>query len=278
MENPMQNALSQALAAGMLQNTIQQFSVNEVPFVVTPEGFRLHELKHLQENPVRVESCVRAQSVEAFIDYFNRFATTASTIFVDYDAQVITGVIDYHAAVDFGDPEPQFCRHRVVYEFKLTPEAERWVSHDKKPMDQTTFASFIEDAMPEIVAPDAARMLEIATTLQAKTGVDFRSHIRLDNGEVQFQFNETVQGSAGVAGNLQIPTRLQLGIQLFRGSCRYAIDANFRYRLLQGKLTMWYELIRFHAVRDDAVASVMGVLKERIPTGQIIEAAAVTPQ
>ena len=39
MENPMQNALSQALAAGMLQNTIQQFAVNEVPFVVTPEGF-----------------------------------------------------------------------------------------------------------------------------------------------------------------------------------------------------------------------------------------------
>lgn len=281
MENPMQTALTQAMAAGMLQNSIEHLDIKGVPFVVTPPEFKLNELKHLQARPVRCESTVSVQSVEAFIAYFNRFADADSTIFVDYDGQRITGVIDYHAMTGMGSgpyPIARFGRHRVVYQFNLTPEAERWVSNDKKPMDQTAFATFIEDNMPEIVAPDAARMLEIAKSLNAKTGVDFRSHIRLDNGEVQFQYNETIQGSAGVAGNLQIPTKLVLGIQLFRGSSRYAIDTNFRYRLQQGKLTMWYELIRFHTIRDDAVAAVMGVLQERIVQGQIIEATAVAAQ
>lgn len=41
---------------------------------------------------------------------------------------------------------------------------------------------------------------------------------------------------------------------------------------------MWYELIRFHTIRDDAVAAVMGVLQERIVQGQIIEATAVAAQ
>ncbi len=68
-------------------------------------------------------------------------------------------------------------------------------------------------------------------------------------------------------------SKLQLGVQLFRGSQRYAIDANFRYRLSGGKITMWYELIRFHIVRDDAIKAVMQQLRENIASDcQILEA------
>lgn len=263
--------LQSGLNAGLMAEIVKPFEIAGTPCVIVPQGFKLERFEHMRERPVDLQKTVSTQSVESFIEYFNRFADQNSTIFVDYEKQRILGVLDYHESDDY--PGQRWCRHAVVYDFVLTPEAEKWVNSDKKAMDQTTFASFIEDGLPEIHAPTPALMLEIATTLQAKTGVDFRSHIRLENGQVQFQYNETIQGSAGVTGQLQIPVKLQLGIQLFRGSQRYAVDANFRYRLNGGKITMWYELIRFHVVRDDAIKAVMQQMRENIASDcQILEA------
>lgn len=261
-----------------IRNSVQfssPFDINGNPAVFVPQGFELKTYPDPNKNPDRINRAVEAQSIDAFIDYFQRFADENSTIFVDYNKQAVRGFIDYHCSTDrneSGEPTARHCTHTVNYTFKLTPEAIRWIEASGKRMTQADFALFIEDGAPEIIVPSAAEMLEVATTLSAKTNVDFKSHMRLDNGQVQFQFNEMVQGMAGAAGSLSIPTKISLGIQLFRGSDRYQIDANFRFRLEKGQIVLWFDLIRPNLVIDDAVSQVRERLEAAIDIGHILEA------
>lgn len=256
-------------------NISTPIEINGNSAVFVPQGFELKTFPDPKKNPDRIHRAVEAQSIDAFIDYFQRFADEDSTIFVDYDKQAVCGFIDYHSSSMRhikGEPDARHCVHTINYQFKLTPEAKRWFDASGKRMTQADFALFIEDGAPEIIVPSAAEMLEVATTLSAKTNVDFKSHMRLDNGQVQFQFNEIVQGMAGAAGSLSIPTKISLGIQLFRGSDRYQIDANFRFRLEKGQIVLWYDLIRPNLVIDDAVSQVREMLDGAINIGHILEA------
>ena len=81
-------------------------------------------------------------------------------------------------------------------------------------------------------------------------------------------YQEEIQGSAGAAGQLTIPQKIKIALKIFRGdSAAYAIEANFRYRVKEGKLTMWYELIRPHLAKDDAVKNIVSIIKAGIGDG-----------
>lgn len=250
--------------------------VQGTPFVIVPHGCELKTFPELREHPARVQQAVVVTSATSFLNYFNRFANSDSTIFVDIEKAKIHGVIDYHVAQtidDFDDTVPQYCTHTVTYPCPLTPEAKKWFDNNKVQMNQTDFAQFIEDGLLEIIEPSGSEMLEIASTLQAKNQVNFRSGIRLDNGQAQMTYEESIQGSAGISGNVNIPQKIAIALRIFRGDdAAYRIEANFRYRIKEGKLTMWYELIRPHIAREDAVKQIIETIKNSMKQGDIIEA------
>lgn len=246
--------------------------VQDTPFVIVPHGCELKTFPELREHPVHVQAAVTVTSAAAFLLYFNRFANPNSTILVDIEKAKIHGVIDYHIA-NTDNVLPQHGKHTVTYPCPLTPEAQKWFDKNKIQMNQTDFAQFIEDGLLEIMEPSGSEMLEIASTLQAKNQVNFRSGIRLDNGQAQMTYEESIQGSAGVSGNVNIPQKIALALRIFRGDdAAYRIEANFRYRIKEGKLTMWYELIRPHIAREDAVKQIIETIKNGITQGHIIEA------
>ena len=254
----------------------QEFTVNGLPMVIIPEGADLKQFPDLRLAPIRIERMVIVTSALAFVDYFNRFADMDSTIFVDVEKRKFLGILDYHIHHNIdaqGEPTPRHCSHKVAYDCPLTPEAKKWFDFNKKAMDQTEFASFIEDGILEITEPAGADMLKIASTLQAKNAVNFRSAIRLDNGQAQMTYEENIQGSAGVSGQLNIPQKITIVLRIFRGDISgYQLEANFRYRIKEGKLTMWYELIRPHMVIEDAVKEIGATIRTSITTGHMIEA------
>lgn len=257
-----------AIEAGRKLAGVQTLEVNGTHVLVVPQGAQLQFRDEDRERPRRVDGTITATSVQSFLDYFNRFSDANSTIFADIEGKRFVGVIDYHEDL----ASPRHGRHKVTYTCPLTPEAKKWLEHDKNKKNQFEFAEFIEDGAPEIVAPSAAEMLEIALTMQAKTDVDFRSALRLENGQVQLTFNENISGSAGTTGQLKIPSKINLGIQLFQGGERYGLEANFRYRLNSGKLGLWYELIRPHLALQDAVNQVCEQIRAGMARGQLIEA------
>lgn len=259
------NSVKTILAAG--HQLAQPLEIEGVPALIVPPGATVETFGHLLANPNHLQATITAASVPGFLAYWNRFAGSHSTIFVSDESGLFTGILDYH----YAPVSPEWCNHIVTYKCPRSQEWKDWTAKSGQGMNQEEFARFIEDHIPEIVEPAGAELLEIATTLQAKKHVDFKSGVRLDNGAVQFTYNEEIDGKAGVTGQLKIPERIKLGIQPFHNGERYELTARFRYRITQGKLIMWFDLIRPHRILEDAVAGVEKQITDGITAGHVIQ-------
>jgi uncharacterized protein YfdQ (DUF2303 family) len=110
--------------------------------------------------------------------------------------------------------------------------------------DQTDFAEFIQDHITNFVEPNGATMLELAESFQTKTSVDFDSSHRVKSGETQLSYIENTQASAGRKGELTIPDTFRLGVQVHERGPAFAINARFRYRIVNKSLRLGYRLER----------------------------------
>lgn len=246
--------------------------VGDVPVFIVPENMKVHDLNALVENqlkqPRHLKQSIELLTQESFVDYFNRYATESSTIFVNDKESTLTAVFDYHESPD----SPAWKRHTAFYKCPKTKEWGAWMQSNNEKMTQEQFALFIEENLKEISEPDGATMLQIASTLKASSSTDFRSAIRLDNGEVQFNYTEKIEGQAGVTAQLQIPEKIKLIVAPFMKGNAYEVEARFRYRISQGGLTMWYTLIRPHVFVDDAFNDVVAKINEGKKTGHLVHA------
>lgn len=251
---------------------VQQTTIGDVPVFIVPDGMKTETLERLvdeqRERPRHLHQKVNTLSAQSFLEYYNRFATDTSTVFVDTENGRFEGVLDFHDAPD----QPAHKRHRVVYNCPKSKEWDAWTGSNNEKMDQETFALFIEDNLAEIIDPNGAEMLDIATTLKAAKSVDFKQGIRLDNGQTQLRYQETIDGQAGVNGTLEIPEKIELSVRPFHGGAPYVMHARFRYRITPSGLVMWYTLIRPHLVHEDATKEVLGIISEGMAKGQILEA------
>lgn len=249
-----------------------QTTFKEIPVFVIPKDMEVKDLSALVNEqlprPYSLKQNIELITSESFVEYFNRYATESSTIFVNDKDSSFTAVMDYHDNPD----QPSWKRHVATYKCPKTKEWSAWEKFNNERMSQEDFALFIEDNLREITDPNPADMLQIASTLKAKNNVDFKSGIRLDNGEVQFTYTENIQGQAGVTGQLQIPEKIQLTMAPFMKGCAYNIEARFRYRIAPNGLSMWYTLIRPHVFVDDAFADATAKIKEGMAKGHLVHA------
>lgn len=246
-----------ALNAGMA--LASAFQIAGLPAVLTPAGSTLKTFPELMDAPRRIMQAVQLSTLESFLSYLEEFTQLTTVLFCDITNGMFTAIIDYH-----GPGEPDWCVHTAQYTCPKTEEWKAWRAADKKHFTQEEFAEFIEANLADIRSPTGAEMLEIATTIAAKSEVTFRRAIRLDNGQIQLGYDTSITGQAGEYGQFSIPEKIKLGIRLFKDGEAYEIDARFRYRLNNGKITLWYELIRPDRINDDAVNNVFNAIKEAI--------------
>jgi len=264
MSEPQTNIIETALAAGR-ELAIETQYENGTPFIVAPADFEIHELDHLRDAPIRIEQTTRHTTAQSFIDYYNHYAHSDSAIFIDDKTNTFTAIIDFHEQNAIAG----WKKHKATFEFSKTPEWDAWLSHDKKQMTQEDFGRFIENNLLEIIEPNGATMLEIALSIQAKTEVKFSRATRLDNGQLQLAYSETIEGAAGIKGEIKIPEKFTIGLKLFKGGIAYQIDARLRYRIKEGNLALWYELIRPQAVIDANISDTKSLIEEAVTAGEI---------
>lgn len=227
-----------------------------VPLVLRPCNFELESIESSLPRPKRLRAQIDVRTVDSFVHYVARFLTPGTLLVGDDTAQRVDALLDYHESALM----PSHSEHRCRLQLEATPEWKAWAAGDKKRFNQADFAQFLEDNLVDIVAPEGATVLEVARSLEAAKAVNFRSSLRLDNGERQFLYEETVSGSAG-KGTLKVPEVFTLGLQPFRGSDRYRVEARLRYRIEgEGKLVLWYDLLRPHKVLETAIADVFAAL------------------
>jgi uncharacterized protein YfdQ (DUF2303 family) len=251
-----------ALAAtvGMAISEPKRVNAGDIPFVVIPDDHSVKKLEDTLLNPLRTRATVAINAADSFIAYINKHKTDATSLYGSMgDKPSFIAVIDDHVPAVAAWRE-----HKATYACPLSPEWLTWTNplHNAKAKTQVDFARFIEDNLLDIVDPSAAEVLAVSRTLEAKKSVSFSSGVRLDNGDVQFTFNEETKGTAG-KGTIDIPERFGIAIPVFEGGDKYRIDARLRYRINDGgQLSMWYELERPHKVIEHATKEVWKAIAE----------------
>lgn len=251
-EEPQVNGdVQAALDAGLANADPVQIERSQLYSLALPNGgtHRLVDTEIYGVRPWRHKGCYKPATVDALITVIERHNDEDdTTIWVHPTSGSVIAVFNDNAAA-----EPGWRDHRAELHLQHTPEWEHWTLKDNIQMSQQAFAEHIEDGLLELVEPPAAEMLELAQTIEATQGANFRSAIRLDSGQVQAKYEETIDTKAGQSGQLTIPTEFKLAIAPFLGENPYGVTARFRYRLNSGKLTLGYRLDRPDAVVRDAL-------------------------
>lgn len=253
------------LKAGAAAVAVQK--VDGVPYVVAPEGYRLHNIADQVAAALEREAPKRQTGVRTLLDADSFIRAVKPYVDAGHDVGLF-----YHV-----EPSPRFTAilnaakpgttshedHRAVYDAPLSREWKTWTKASGLPMGQQQFALFIETNLLDIVMPTGAEMLELATNFQAKKNVNFASGIRLQNGQHQLTYEEKIESKAGERGQLSIPDEIRLLLPVFEGSTiGFEITAKFRYSIKDGDLAMAYELVRPHKVLELATADLLKQIQE----------------
>jgi uncharacterized protein YfdQ (DUF2303 family) len=244
-------------------------------FVTLPPNYTHREVtdqvEKAQPAPNRKRGTVQVKDVDSLLRYLadqeNAGDAVSAYVYADPDTRTMTAVFnDNRAGAGWRD-------HRAVFKAEFTPEFETWKRNDKQPKDQGSFAEFIEDNFADIQAPAAATLLEMATTIQATTGINFASAKRLQDGQVQLQYTETIEARAGASGALQIPKEFTLGMRIFKNGGGYLLQARLKYRLAGGGVKFWYELDRPERAVEDAFKGYIDQVRDKSGYAVLIGAA-----
>lgn len=219
---------------GMKPETLDPTKIYASP---TPQN--VLDLEDMLPAPRRKKGFPSFTDAVSFLAYANRHMDLeTTTLWASVKDRNVTAVFDDH-----GKDEAHWGEYRAAMTLGLSPEWVRWAKRDRQLLVQVDFAEHLEECQADIVEPTAARMLEIASTLQVKTKIEFRSHIRLANGDRKFTYDEEADGSAGAKGDIVIPETFTIGVRVFDGAeVRHRVTARLRYRLGGGKLTIGYFL------------------------------------
>ena len=131
-------------------------------------------------------------------------------------------------------------------------------------MNQIEFGLFLENNIHCIAAEgnavSGAELLAMVLAFEETRKSEFKSVQRLQDGTMAFAFADEQSGG----GKARLPEEITLGIQPFRNGDFYQIKARVRYRIKDGALTLWYELINPEKVIESAFNSTIEKLKTNI--------------
>lgn len=247
--SPEKNIVESAVIAGAATAKPQLNPHKEGPaYAVVPPG---HKVEYLERPafPFRKDGTVKLMDAESFIRYWTEEAEESSRIYGSLEpAQFIAVFNDHEDGPDWKD-------YRALFQLRHSKEWKVWTGRDKNDFaGNDAFAIWLEDNAIDIIQPDPAMMMDIALNMRVSQSQGFAKAVRLSDGNVQFTYSNTVDGSVGGGGNIKIPETFAISIPVFEGltSPKYRVEAKFRYRLHSGTLTVRYELVRPHKVVEEA--------------------------
>lgn len=258
-------ALSLSTAAARHADTGAE---GQVPYVLVPDGYRVTELESTLPVPTRKRAKVSLTNAQSFIDFVNLHREASTHLYGDPDKGTFVAVFDDNSECRLTGWREHIARFTATESI----EWKTWAESNKKPMKQADFAQFIEDNLVDIIEPESAHILEVSRSLQAKKAGNFSSALRLDNGDVQFTYEDKTEASAG-KGQLKVPEKFVIAIPVYQGGPAYKIEARLRYRISEGALMMWYDLLRPHKSKEHALTEI----NEQIEIGTELQIFAGNP-
>ncbi|OUL79901.1 YfdQ family protein [Paraburkholderia hospita] len=248
--------------AGAQKSTLQDGK----PFVIVPEGYKAQIVDEVFGNPARASGLVKLRDANSFVAYFNRQKRPESLIYASLDPAKILGVIDDHRAYSAAGAEhdgSNWRGYRVEFAVPASREWKIWTGSDRKALNQLQFAELIEDNLPDIVSPDGSTMLSVALNFEASKEGNFVSAARLQDGSTNFVWKEDINATGN---KIAMPSQITLEIPVFENGQPSPVEARIKYRVKDGNLTIWYELVRPHKVLEAAFRAIWSQIEEQTST------------
>lgn len=254
--------MDQSLVNDIAKNVANGKSLDTpIPTALVSEDFSVTSLEKFQVVPARIRQNVVLKTEQAFIDYANKFKVTGSAVFSDLDKLQISAVFDYHPAAD----KPRWGDHTATYSCPFSKDWKAWDGKNKIPMNQLEFAAFLENNIHCLAAEGNAvsgvELLAMVLAFEETRKSEFKSVQRLQDGTMSFSYTDEQSGG----GKARLPEEITLGIQPFHNGDYYQLKARIRYRIKDGALSLWYELINPEKVIEAAFNTTVSKLKENIP-------------
>lgn len=266
------NAIDSALDAGRrLALEVRKSPIDEgKPYVILRDADGSERVEFIDarfQQPARSKGTIPVNDVPTFLALWDRYSNMDSLIYGTLHPAQFIAVINDNCS-DSDEREPGWRDWRIAYLLQHSKEWKEWTGRNRQPFGGTDkFAMWLEDQLPDIVKPGGAELLQIALTFRVGENIQFRQAIRLDNGQIDLDYTRIVEGSAtGQAGRkVQIPEQFTIEVPVFDGldAPKYRVEARFRYRLNNGALSLWYELIR----PDDVLAAAFRAVYDAIAKG-----------
>ncbi len=260
------SALNAAISAARLAAPLVR-GPRDRSWLIVPPGFRVDAYDDPHALPPYVRAEVRIEDRESMATYVNRFSDTRSVLFAAYgdgkEAPRVVAALDWHERSDPGAPDdslaPQPACHRATLTLRPSEEFGRWSALQGKLIGQGEFARFLEENAADILSPEAGQMIEIARDLEATVGVQFRSTVRLDNGDRGLVYETETKARGTVA----IPRSFRLLIPLWHGEAQQEVECLFRWKIAEGGLAMGFEWRRVEYVRQAQFRELAHLLAEQ---------------
>lgn len=248
-----------ALRAGIALGK-PRFVTGHKPYTIVPNGSQLHEIPEEAARPSRIKSNPKLHDAPSFIRYVNKHKEHATTVLADTDASQVLAVIDHHQDSQVNGTGPgndgraAYCDHRATYVARHSEEWKTWMAKNGKPMSQVEFATFLEDNEPDVAQPKGAELIEIAEALQVSRSGEFKSKINRNSNSIIFGYTEE---NNATAGQVEVPKEFSVLLRPYIGCSHHTLTAKLRYKLEDGSLKLWYDLIRAEVLRREAFDAII---------------------
>lgn len=221
-------------------------------FATLPDGFTVHDLEEFQDAPNSIEADHRFVDVRSLATYLNKFAQADTMICADYEAGKVACTIDGD-----GQEAPSHKRHKATFTAQKSDTLKAWLEICGKAMSQVEFGLFLEDRAVDVVAPEAADVMDMVMTFDAIKKVTFKSSTRLSDGSRQFQYVEDNEQRGGVT----LPDHFIILAPLYRGMEPQKIKFMVRYRITDGALRFQVDMHDKDTVMREAMDRCVDALK-----------------
>lgn len=233
-------------------------------YVVPAEGgaTRVLDTDAYGASPRRATAERTVTDAASFVGYLKKHGTESTEVWADTPGSTVVAVIDAHEGAD---RPAGWEGHKLRLSLEKSKPWLAWVESDGRWFDQLEFADFIEERASDVKEPASAVLLELAQSFQAKRNVDFESSERMQDGQTQLEYKETIAAKAGQKGSIVIPDELLLVLKPYVGAPSYHVFARFRYRLNGAVLKLGYVLLRPQEILDAAFADIVDAIRNGQP-------------
>lgn len=233
----------------------------DVFHVAVPKSHTMVEIdtEALRDNPRRAKGLASMADADTFVTYVNEFKRAGTAVWCDFDP--MTAKLGFTAVIDENAPTLAGWRgHQAVYVPRMSIEWGNWKGKNgaQNAMGQVEFAEFLEKVNDDIAnvegLPTSLQLMTMATEFVARQDMVLRSSARLSDGGVNLTY--VSDSDAGTLETMKLFKGFAIGIPVFWTTPKvdangsplpleaFRIDARLKYRVKEGKVSFWYELIR----------------------------------